>query len=480
MPELCAAIADHQRRCYGLEIDPQDGVQVTFGATEAIAATMLGLLEPGDEVVVLEPFYDSYAATIAMAGATRRLVTLRPPDFALDLDALATAARGARMLVLNSPHNPTGRVLTRAELEAVARVCVDNDLIAVTDEVYEHLVFDGEHVPLATLPGMAERTLTISSAGKSFSFTGWKIGWASGPPPLVGAVRAAKQFLSFAGGTPFQHAVAGALDRRRAPRRAAARPRCRPAATSSAPGCAPPASSVSVPQGGYFVNADIAPLGAADARDWCRALPERAGVVAIPTSAFYDDPRRRAARSCASRSASARRSSRRPSARLVAARPRPLVVRAHGEALRQREHRHRRPDRRRLADRAGRRGLARVAGDARLAGHPRDATATAAPSLCAVEFDAKVTKIKMKLACSYTPPTQMSFERMSGDLSGLSGSWALEDLGDGRTRATYQLDVNPGGVLNFFLNEERVGKLRETLVDVRPGELKARAEAADS
>jgi len=289
VPELCAAIADHQRRRYGLEVDVRDGVQVTFGATEAIAATMLGLLEPGDEVVVLEPFYDSYAATIAMAGATRRLVTLRPPAFALDLDALAAAARGARMLVLNSPHNPTGRVLARGELEAVARACVDNDLIAVTDEVYEHLVFEGEHIPLATLPGMAERTLTISSAGKSFSFTGWKIGWASGPPRLVHAVRSAKQFLSFAGGTPFQHAVAVALtdaEHHVAPLRAALRAR----RDQLCAGLRSAGLTVSVPQGGYFVNADIAPLGAAEARGWCRALPERAGVVANPTSAFYGDP----------------------------------------------------------------------------------------------------------------------------------------------------------------------------------------------
>ncbi len=286
--DLCVAIADHQRRRYGLEVDPQDGVQVTFGATEAIAAAMLGLLEPDDEVVVLEPFYDSYPATIAMAGATRRVVTLRPPDFALDLDALAAAAPGARMLVLNSPHNPTGRVLTRAELEGIARVCVDNELIAVTDEVYEHLVFDGEHVPLATLPGMTERTLTISSAGKSFSFTGWKIGWCSGPPQLVGAVRSAKQFLSFSGGTPFQHAVAAALvdaERHVAPLRAT----LQAGRDQLCAGLRAAGFGVCVPQGGYFVNADIAPLGAADAREWCRALPERAGVVAIPTSAFYDD-----------------------------------------------------------------------------------------------------------------------------------------------------------------------------------------------
>ena len=290
VPELRVAIAEHQRRRYGLDVDPDAGVQVTFGATEAIAATMLGLLEPGDEVVVLEPFYDSYAATIAMAGATRRLVTLRPPDFALDLDELATAAAGerARMLLLNSPHNPTGRVLTRPELETVARACIEHDLVAVTDEVYEHLVFDGEHVPLATLPGMAQRTLTISSSGKSFSFTGWKIGWCSGPPELVAAVRSAKQFLTFAGGTPFQHAVAAALpdaERHVEPLRSS----LRASRDRLCEGLLAAGFGVCVAQGTYFVNADLAPLGVDDARAWCRALPARAGVVAIPTSAFYDD-----------------------------------------------------------------------------------------------------------------------------------------------------------------------------------------------
>ena len=289
VPELRAAIAEHQRRRYGLEVDPDDGVQVTFGATEAIAAAMLGLLEPGDAVVVLEPFYDCYAATIAMAGGERRLVTLRPPDFALDLDALAAAAPGARMLLLNSPHNPTGRVLTRAELEAIARVCVEHDLIAVTDEVYEHLVYDGEHIPLATLPGMAERTLTISSAGKSFSFTGWKIGWCSGPPELVAGVRAAKQFLSFAGGTPLQVAVAAGARRRRAPRRAAARV----AARRPRPAVRGPARRGLRRQRarGRLLRAGRrrAARRRATRAAWCRELPARAGVVAIPTSAFYDD-----------------------------------------------------------------------------------------------------------------------------------------------------------------------------------------------
>jgi N-succinyldiaminopimelate aminotransferase len=266
VPELRGAIAAHQLRRYGLEVDPDAGVQVTFGATEAIAATMLGLLEAGDEVVVLEPFYDSYAAAIAMAGAARRPVTLRPPDFALDLDALAAAAAGprARMLLLNSPHNPTGRVLARGELEAVARACLEHDLVAVTDEVYEHLVFDGEHVPLATLPGMAERTLTISSAGKSFSLTGWKIGWCSGPAELVEGVRSAKQFLTFAGGTPFQHAVAAALtdaERHVAPQRET----LRAGRDRLCEGLLAAGFGVSVPQGTYFVNADVAALGDEDA-----------------------------------------------------------------------------------------------------------------------------------------------------------------------------------------------------------------------
>lgn len=201
VPELRRAVAAHQRRRYGLAVDPDDGVQVTFGATEAIAAALLGLLEPGEAVVALEPTYDSYGAAVAMAGGVLRRVTLRAPDFALDLDALEAAARGARVLLLNTPHNPTGRVLTHAELEEVARICRAHDLIAITDEVYEHLVFDDAvHVPLATLPGMAERTLTISSAGKAFSFTGWKIGWCSGPPRLVAAARAAKQFMTLPAG----------------------------------------------------------------------------------------------------------------------------------------------------------------------------------------------------------------------------------------------------------------------------------------
>jgi N-succinyldiaminopimelate aminotransferase len=292
VPALRAAVAEHQRRCYGLEVDPEAGVLVTFGATEAIAAALLGLCEPGDEVVTLEPYYDAYAAAIAMAGGERRVVTLRPPDFALEPDALRAAITPrTRLLLLNSPHNPTGRVLARPELEAVAAVCVEHDLIAITDEVYEHLTFDSHaHVPLATLPGMAERTLTISSLGKSFSFTGWKIGWASGPEALVEAAATAKQFLSFAGGTPLQHAAAHALadaERHTAPLAASlAARRDRLCAGLEASGLA-----VHRPAGTYFVNADIRPLGESDGRAFCLGLPERAGVVAVPTSAFYDDPR---------------------------------------------------------------------------------------------------------------------------------------------------------------------------------------------
>jgi N-succinyldiaminopimelate aminotransferase len=290
LPALRQAIADHQRRCYGLEHDPDTGVVVTMGATEAIAAAVLGLCEPGDEVVTLEPYYDSYAATIAMAGAQRRVVTLRAPDFALDPDALAAAVGPkTRMILLNSPHNPTGRVLNAAELEAVARVCVEHDLLAVTDEVYEHLVYDGaRHIPLATLPGMADRTVTISSHGKTFSFTGWKVGWACGPADLIAAVRTAKQYLSYSGATPFQHAatvalglppsyfgdLAGGLAERR---------------DLLTEGLRDAGLTTFTPQGTYFVVTDAAPVGATDGVEFCLGLPERVGVVAVPMSVFYDD-----------------------------------------------------------------------------------------------------------------------------------------------------------------------------------------------
>jgi len=214
IPELRRAIVHHQRHWYGIELDPDTDVLVTAGATEAIAAAILALCEPGDEVVTFEPYYDSYAACIALAGAQRRVVQLRTPDYAFDPDELARAITSrTRLLLLNSPHNPTGKVFSRAELDVIAQLCVEHDLIAVTDEVYEHLVFEGEHVPLATLPGMRDRTLTISSGGKTFSFTGWKVGWVSGTAELVTAVRTVKQFLTYVNGAPFQHAIAVGLGR---------------------------------------------------------------------------------------------------------------------------------------------------------------------------------------------------------------------------------------------------------------------------
>jgi N-succinyldiaminopimelate aminotransferase len=282
VPALREAVREHQRRHYGLE--PED-VLITFGATEAIAAALLGLCDPGDEVVVLEPYYDSYAACIAFAGAQRRPVTLRPPGFALEPEALRAAlGPRARVLLLNTPHNPTGRVLDRSELALIASACREHDLICVTDEVYEHLVYEGRHVPIATLPGMAERTLTISSIGKSFSFTGWKIGWCTGPAELVAAARTVKQFLTFAGGTPLQHASAAAL--RLAPshlevlREDLRAKRDQLCAGLVAAGLAP-----LMPAATYFVNADVG----TDAVRFCAELPGRCGVVAIPTSVFYDD-----------------------------------------------------------------------------------------------------------------------------------------------------------------------------------------------
>ena len=283
VPALRAAIAAHQARWYGLEVDPDGEVQVTFGATEAIAAALLSLTEPGDEVVLLDPAYDSYAACVAFAGGVRRTVTLRPPDWHLDPDELRAAiGPRTRVVLLNSPHNPTGKVLSRDELALVADVCREHDLIAITDEVYEHLVFEGEHVPLATLDGMAERTLTISSLGKTFSCTGWKVGWACGPAELVAGVRAAKQYLTFAGATPFQHAGAVALglgDEWYAAFAAGMRAR----RDLLCAGLEEAGLHVLRPAGTYFANV----LLDGDGFEFCRALPERAGVVAIPTGVFY-------------------------------------------------------------------------------------------------------------------------------------------------------------------------------------------------
>ncbi|ROP52050.1 succinyldiaminopimelate aminotransferase [Streptomyces sp. PanSC9] len=292
IPELRSAIAAHQLRRYGLAYDPDTEVLVTAGATEAIAAALLALLEPGDEVVALEPYYDSYAASIAMAGGTRVPVTLRPHDgaFRLDLDELRAAVTGrTRLLLINTPHNPTGTVLTREELTAIAELAVERDLLVVTDEVYEHLVFDDAgHLPLATFPGMRERTVSIGSAGKTFSFTGWKVGWVTAAPELVTAVRSAKQFLTYVSSGPFQYAVAEALtlpdsyfeDFRRS---------MRERRDILAEGLTAAGFEVFRPAGTYFVTTDIRPLGEKDGFAFCRALPERAGVVAIPNAVFYDD-----------------------------------------------------------------------------------------------------------------------------------------------------------------------------------------------
>jgi N-succinyldiaminopimelate aminotransferase len=289
VPELRQAIAAHQKRFYGLEVDPDTEVLVTAGATEAVAAAMLALLEPGDEVIALEPYYDSYAACIAMAGARRVPITLRAPDFRPDLDAMRDAVTSrTRLILLNSPHNPTGMVATREELTQVANLAVERDLLVVTDEVYEHIVFDGEHVPIGCLPGMRDRTVSISSAGKTFSFTGWKVGWVTGSAALVTAVRTAKQFLTYVSSGPFQYAIAAGLalpDAFYSDLAADLRRR----RDLLAAGLADAGFEVFTPQGTYFITTDIAGLSAAGGLDFCRELPRRCGVVAVPNAVFYDD-----------------------------------------------------------------------------------------------------------------------------------------------------------------------------------------------
>ena len=292
-PELRAAVAEHRRDRYGLSYDPDGEVLITVGATEAITSALLAFTEPGDEVLVIEPYYDSYAAAVALAGATRRVVSLASsPDgrFALDVDALRAAVTPAtRAILLNSPHNPTGTVFTREELAAVAELCVEHDLLAITDEVYEHLTYDAEHLPLAGFPGMASRTLTVSSAGKTFNCTGWKIGWACGPSSLVSAARAAKQFLTFVGGAPFQPAIAHAL-RHELDWVAGLRDSLRTKRDRLSAGLAEAGFDVRPTSGTYFVCADVRPLGFEDGAEFCWSLPERVGVAAVPVQVFTDDP----------------------------------------------------------------------------------------------------------------------------------------------------------------------------------------------
>jgi N-succinyldiaminopimelate aminotransferase len=289
---LREAIAAQRKRHFGTDYDPDTEVLVTVGATEAIAAAILGLVEPGAEVALIEPYYDSYAAAVALAGASRRTARLVPDGdgFALDLDSLRTAITPkTRALLLNSPHNPTGTVLGRADLQAIADLAHEHDLLVVTDEVYEHLTYDGhEHVSISTLPGMYERTVVISSAAKTFSVTGWKIGWACGPAPLIDGVLAAKQFLTFVGGGPFQPAVAHALEHELAwvstlrDTLADKRIRLSKALTEAGFG-------VKRSDGTYFVCADITPLSNADGLAFCRELPQHLGVAAVPLTAFADD-----------------------------------------------------------------------------------------------------------------------------------------------------------------------------------------------
>ena len=289
MAVLRQAIVDHQRRFYGLEYDTDSEVLVTAGATEALAGALLALLDTGDEVVVLEPMFDSYAPCISMAGAVAKPVTLRPPHYGFDVDELRAAISPKTKLILfNSPHNPTGRVFTREEVQAVADLAIEHDLLVLTDEVYEHLVFDGvEHVAMAKLPGMRERTLVVSSGGKTFSTTGWKIGWLCGPAALITAVRTAKQFLTYVNGGPFQPAIAlglGLPDQFYADLAAdmqAKRDRL-------LPGLLEAGFTVFQTNATYFVTVDIRPLAPdGDGMAFCRALPYRCGVVAIPTEVLY-------------------------------------------------------------------------------------------------------------------------------------------------------------------------------------------------
>ena len=287
--KLRDAISHHQMRFYGLEFDSEIEVLVTAGATEAIAASLLAICEQGDEIITFEPYYDSYAASIALAGGVRRVITLNTPDYSFsidDLEKLITAKTKA--ILLNSPHNPTGKVFTHNELSQISNLCIEHDLVAICDEVYEHLVFEGQHIPLIQYPGMRDRTIQISSAGKTFSFTGWKIGWVCAQPALLDTVRTAKQFLTYVNGAPFQHAIAEALnlpdhyfdnflEDMRVKRDCLSQ------------GLEKAGLTTFTPQGTYFVTADIKNLGYEDGKQFCLDLPVQCGVVAVPNVVFYDN-----------------------------------------------------------------------------------------------------------------------------------------------------------------------------------------------
>ncbi|MGB5016085.1 MAG: pyridoxal phosphate-dependent aminotransferase [Candidatus Nanopelagicales bacterium] len=295
-PDLRAAIAEHQQRFYSLELNPDTDVVVATGASEAIAATLIALIEPGDEVIVFEPYFDLYAAAIAMAGGHRVAVALQPPaagsgdSFRLNVAALAAAITDrTRMVLVNSPHNPTGMVATADELAAIADLALRHDLVVLSDEAYEHLVFaPHRHIPIATLPGMAERTVTIGSGGKTFSFTGWKVGWASGPADLIAAVRVVRQHLSYVSGGPFQPAIAAGL---RLPDSffESFVEDLRVKRDHLSAGLARLGFDVLAAEGTYFATTDLRSLGIADGEAFCRELPHEAGVVAIPIAALADD-----------------------------------------------------------------------------------------------------------------------------------------------------------------------------------------------
>lgn len=288
IPALNRAIAAHQKRFYDLDYDPDAEVTVTNGATEAICATLQALCETGDEVIFFEPFYDSYRPAAAMAGAVDKVVTLTAPDFAYDPAELERAVTPkTRAIVLNTPHNPTGKVFSRAELEHLAGLARDHDLLVISDEVYEHMVFDGEHLPIATLPGMWERTVTISSTGKTFSFTGWKVGWACARPEISRAVRTAHQFITFCNSAPFQPAMAVAFDESGDDFYRRLTDEYRERRDHLCRGLSEVGFDVLTPAGTYFALADIRPLGWHDDVEFCRMLPERVGVAAVPPTAFY-------------------------------------------------------------------------------------------------------------------------------------------------------------------------------------------------
>ncbi len=289
IPELRHAVASHQRRFYDLEYDPDTEVLITAGATEAIASSMLSLCEAGDEVVCFEPYYDSYAAAIALAGGRRVTVQLRGPDSRFSPEEFEAAlSPHTRLILLNTPHNPTGKVFSREELEFVADLAMRHDLLVVTDEVYEHLIFEGEHIPMATLPGMRDRTVTISSGGKTFSATGWKIGWVCAKPDLTTAVRTSKQFITYVSGGPFQYAIAKGLalgdDYFK---RIAAEMRAKSDMLSN--GLKEAGFEVWRSMGTYYLTTRIEALGHTDGVDFCWTLPELCGVVAVPSVVFYDD-----------------------------------------------------------------------------------------------------------------------------------------------------------------------------------------------